>query len=333
MSSAIISLSGVSKQYPGNNKGGVLGVDLRINEGEFVAIIGESGSGKSTLLKLIFGLLAPDEGDVSFRDKKVLGPHEKLIPGHERMKFVAQDFNLNTYASVYDNIASMLSNDDLASKKEKTLEMMEFLRIEHLAYKRTVELSGGEQQRVAIARAIINQPEVLLLDEPFSQIDTILKHELRQDLKRLSQFLGITIILVSHDPMDGLSLADKIVILKDCRLIQYGSPAEVVNAPRIGYVASLLGDANVLDAAAAADIFKIQLKTSQDLVVYPHQIDTTTGTISGTVKKVLYKLFHEEVIIHTHGLDLTAHAKPFTNRVGDELAFSVKDYIVVEAEG
>ena len=332
MSSAIISLSGVSKQYPGNNKGGVLNIDLTINEGEFVAIIGESGSGKSTLLKLIFGLLAPDEGTVFFRDKKVLGPHEKLIPGHERMKFVAQDFNLNTYASVYDNIASMLSNDDLASKKEKTLEMMEFLRIEHLAYKRTVELSGGEQQRVAIARAIINQPEVLLLDEPFSQIDTILKHELRQDLKRLSQFLGITIILVSHDPMDGLSLADKIVILKDCRLVQSGAPAEVVRSPRIGYVASLLGDANVLDPASAAAVLNIQLKPDQNLVVYPHQIDTTSGEVSGMVKKVLYKLFHEEVIIHTHGLDLVAHAQPFTFQVGDEISFSVNDYILVEAE-
>ncbi len=331
MSSTIISLTSVSKQYPGSNKGGVSGIDLTIREGEFIAIIGESGSGKSTLLKLIFGSLAPDEGSVFFRDKRVLGPHEKLIPGHEKMKMVSQDFNLNTYASVHDNIAAMLSNDDLASKKEKTLEMMEFLRIEHLSQKRVVELSGGEQQRVAIARAIISQPEVLLLDEPFSQIDTILKNELRQDLRRLSMFLGITIILVSHDPMDGLSLADRIVILKDRRLVQSGAPAYVAGQPRTGYVAALLGDANVLDACTAALLLDAPVDEGKQVVVYPHQIDISGGPHRGTIRRVSYRLFHDEVVIHAAGTDLVAHVPSFSIQTGAEIRFSIKEFRMVEA--
>lgn len=330
MSSPIISLIQVTKQYSENLKAGVSGIDLSISEGEFVAIIGESGSGKSTLIKLIYGLLAPDGGQVLFRGKHIPGPHEKLIPGHERMKMVAQDFNLNTYAKVYDNIASMLSNDDLASKKEKTVETMEFLRIDHLAQKRTVELSGGEQQRVAIARAIITQPEVLLLDEPFSQIDTILKHELRDDLKRLSKYLGITIILVSHDPMDGLSLADKIVILKEGRLIQSGAPAEVAADPASGYVAAILGDANVLNAEEAK-ILDYQLEEDQEMVIYPHQIQLGDGEVAGTVKKVLYKLFYDEVIIHVAGIDLTAYAPPFSIKEGREILFSIREFSTVNS--
>ena len=178
-----------------------------------MAIVGESGSGKSTLLKLIYGLLAPDSGEVFFKAEHLNGPHEKLIPGHDSMKMLSQDFNLNLFAKVYENIESMLSNEDLQAKKHKANKMMEFLRIDHLATKKIVDLSGGEQQRVALARAIITEPEVLLLDEPFSQLDAVLKTQFRADLRRLSDELGITIIIVSHDPVDGLTLANQMLIL------------------------------------------------------------------------------------------------------------------------
>ncbi|HEY1025704.1 MAG TPA: ABC transporter ATP-binding protein [Sphingobacteriaceae bacterium] len=329
MSSPIICLSKVSKQYAENIHAGVSDINVSIEKGDFVAIIGESGSGKSTLLKLIFGLLAPDQGEVSFQGRHVSGPHEKLIPGHDRMRMVAQDFNLNTYAKVYDNIASMLSNDDLISKKEKTVETMEFLRIDHLAQKRIVELSGGEQQRVAIARAIISQPEVLLLDEPFSQIDTILKHDLRDDLRRLSKYLGITIILVSHDPMDGLSLADKIVVLRQGRLVQEGPPREVVNNPASGYVASLLGDANVLSPEEAA-VLGIVVDRNNQVVIYPNQIDLNDGNLQGTVKRVLYKLFYDEIILDAGGVDLTAHSRTLTLAEGQDVFYSAAGYSIVE---
>ena len=155
MSDTIISVKNLTKQYQSEQAGGIKNISFDINSGDVVAIIGESGSGKSTLLKSIFGLLKTDEGDVFFEDKRVLGPDEQLIPGHKQMKMVTQDFSLNIYAKVYDNIASQLSNTDLKTKAEKTLAIMEHLRILPLQNKKIIELSGGEQQRVAIAKAMV----------------------------------------------------------------------------------------------------------------------------------------------------------------------------------
>src|SRR5690606_9488843 len=139
-----------------------------IHEGQITAIIGESGSGKSTLLKLIYGLLEPETGEVRYRGWRVPHPREKLIPGHDAMRMVSQGFDdLNTYANVWDNVASQLSNTDLDAKFRRTDRILTRLRIAHLQKQRIVDLSGGEKQRVAIARALVNEPEVLLLDEPF----------------------------------------------------------------------------------------------------------------------------------------------------------------------
>jgi ABC-type sugar transport system ATPase subunit len=136
---AFITLSNVSKHYSVENNSGISNVDLSINKGDFVAIVGESGSGKSTLLKLIYGLLAPNTGKIVFNNEQVPGPHEKLIPGHDRMKMVTQDFSLNLYAKVRDNIAGMLSNEDIQAKKQKTREMMKLMGIDKLADKRIIE--------------------------------------------------------------------------------------------------------------------------------------------------------------------------------------------------
>lgn len=175
MSDNIISVKNLTKQYQAEQAGGIKNISFDINRGDVVAIIGESGSGKSTLLKSIYGLLKTDKGEIFFEEKRVLGPDEQLIPGHKQMKMVTQDFSLNIYAKVYDNIASQLSNTDLKTKAEKTLAIMEHLRILPLQNKKIIELSGGEQQRVAIARAMVADTKVLLLDEPFSQVDALLK--------------------------------------------------------------------------------------------------------------------------------------------------------------
>ena len=131
---------------------------------------------------------------------------------------VTQDFSLNIYAKVYDNIASMLSNTDVKAKHDKTFQMMQHLNIVHLKDKKITELSGGEQQRVAIAKALISDTTVLLLDEPFSQVDALLKNQLRADIKRIVADTGVTVIMVSHDPADGLFLADKLLLIKDGQL-------------------------------------------------------------------------------------------------------------------
>jgi len=304
-----IELEQVTKIYQTQPRSGVESVSLSIEKGTINVIAGASGSGKSTLLKLIAGLLSPDSGEVRYLGKRVLGPTEKLIPGHEAMKVVAQDFNLNIYAKVYDNIAGLLSNTDLKGKQRKTLEVMEFLRIDHLAQKRAVDLSGGEQQRVAIARAIITGPEVLLLDEPFSQVDAMFKNELRADIRRMATYLGITVVLVSHDPVDGLSMADKMMIIKDGALVEEGSPDMLYHSPQELYTATLLTNCNVLSSDEAR---AIGINSNKDqVVIYPEWIDVTKGEQEWRVKERLFKGFYEEILLEHEGIQLRAlNTKP-----------------------
>ena len=323
-----LSLSNVSKHYSVESKSGVSNINLNIAKGEFVAIVGESGSGKSTLLKLIYGLLAPNSGEIHFNGLPVLGPHEKLIPGNESMKMVTQDFNLNIYAKVYDNIASMLSNADIKAKKEKTWEMMGILGIDKLSEKRIVELSGGEQQRVAIARAIITEPEVLLLDEPFSQIDAVLKVQLRTDLKRLCSQLGITIILVSHDPADGMSLADKILVLKDGETVEFGQPKDIYNAPQQLYTAKLLGNAIILNTQ---DARKNGIRSKKNQVMfYPEwvQLKNSWSSKKYVVKDVFFKGFFEELLLERDEVMIRAlNMNPGTFKKGDTATAIVSKFL------
>ncbi len=330
-SSPFITLLNVTKQYSADGFAGVRDVSLTMEKGKIVSIVGESGSGKSTLLKLIYGLVAPDTGTLNFKELPILGPAEKLIPGHDSMKMVTQAFDLNTYAKVYDNVAGMLPNTNLDVKKEKAEATLELLRISHLANKRVVDLSGGEQQRVAIARAIITEPEVLLLDEPFSQVDTLLKTQLRADINRLSKELNITIILVSHDPADGLSLADEMVILEQGAVLEQGPVSDLYSNPSCAYTAQLLANANVLTQAQAAEI---GIKSKKDYcVIYPEWIDiknTWSSKAFNVVEKV-FKGFYSELKIERNGISLrvinTANSKILAEQ---SIQATIKKYLEVD---
>jgi ABC-type sugar transport system ATPase subunit len=240
------------------------------------------------------------------------------------MRIIAQDFNLNTYAKAYDNIAGMLSNTNLQLKQEKTEQAMEFLNIAHLANKRVVDLSGGEQQRVAIARAIITEPEVLLMDEPFSQVDSLLKNKLRDDVRRLAHELGITIVIVSHDPADGLSLADEMLILRNGRMVEIGAPEDIYNDPKELFTAQLLANCQVI---SATDAIKIGLKPKKKLVaIYPEWVKSAGGWSgkSFTVVNCYFKGFYEELLIERNGVHLRAlnvNAEQF--RKGDKVSVSI----------
>lgn len=302
MSDTIISVKNLTKQYQAEQAGGVKNISFEIKKGDVVAIIGESGSGKSTLLKSIYGLLKVDEGEIIFQNEKVKGPDEQLIPGHKQMKMVTQDFSLNIYAKVYDNIASQLSNTDLKTKADKTNQIMEHLRISQLQNKKIIELSGGEQQRVAIAKAMVADTQVLLLDEPFSQVDALLKNQLRADIKRVAAETGVTVILVSHDPADGLFLADQLLIIKDGELLQTGKPSEIYQKPKHIYTARILGNAVVLNKT---DAEKIGLKTEKEHVVfYPEWAELKSNWDSRRfeVKDVYYKGFYDELLLERNGV-------------------------------
>ncbi len=301
-----IELQDVSKVYQDMPFSGVQSVNFAIERGSITVIAGESGSGKSTLLRLITGLMSPDRGTVLYKGEEVRGPEQRLIPGHDAMKLVAQDFDLNIYAKVYDNIAALLSNTDLKGKKQKTFEVMEFLRIDHLAEKRAVDLSGGEQQRVAIARAIITGPEVLLMDEPFSQIDPMLKNDLRADIKRMARYLGITVILVSHDPLDGLALADNMIILKEGTVLEKGSPEHLYHHPGHLYTAQLLANCNVLSREEA---WEAGIPAQKDhVVIYPEWISLYPGPEADgfLFRDRFFKGFYDEFLLEKNGVQIRA---------------------------
>ena len=328
MSQPIISLQNISKHYSEDSSAGVNSINLSIQKGDFIAIVGESGSGKSTLLKLIYGLLMPDSGEIEFKGKPLHGPIEKLIPGHDSMKMLNQNFNLNIYARVYENIESMLSNEDLKSKKEKAQSMMNFLRIDHLANKKIIELSGGEQQRVALARAIITEPEVLLLDEPFSQLDALLKTQFRADLKRLNEELGITVILVSHDPVDGLTLSNQMIILKDGILMESGKPDQIYLAPAHIYTGKLLGNAFVLSADEAQ---KMGLKTKKEnLMIYPEwvQLKSSWSSKGYLIKDIFFKGFYEDLLLERDDVQIIAmNPRPGIYAKGQKVQVVVDKYL------
>ncbi|WP_183563683.1 ABC transporter ATP-binding protein [Mucilaginibacter sp. SP1R1] len=288
----------VSKIYPGKQLSGVKQTNIVIEPGKITAIIGESGSGKSTLLRLLYGLLSPDEGTVLFKGERIWGPEEKLIPGHDAMKMVTQHTDdLNLFAKVWDNVAAMLPATDLNAKQQKTEEVLKQLNMARMADKRVADLSGGEKQRVAIARAIITRPQVLLLDEPFNQVDTSFREGLQHDIRQIVKEIGLTVIMVSHDPAEVLSMADKLVVLKQGEIIEEGHPKVLYQYPQNLYTAQLLSNCNVLTAAEAT---LCDLKaTKTNVVIYPEwiKLKLITKTKAWTVNQVLFKGFYEDLIL------------------------------------
>lgn len=240
----------LSFQYGGNAGAyAVRNVSFSVNKGQILAIIGESGSGKSTLLRLIYGLLGPSSGEVHFNNQPVPDPSTVLIPGHPQMRMVSQAFDdLNTYATVWDNVSSQLSNDNLVIKRRETRRLLKSLRLTELKDHRVFDLSGGEKQRVAIAVALINRPHVLLLDEPFNQVDASFREMLQEDILAIVAETKLTVILVSHDPTEVLALADTLLILRKGRKVACDTPKELFFRPTDPYVAKLLAQANIVPA-------------------------------------------------------------------------------------
>jgi ABC-type sugar transport system ATPase subunit len=284
------------KVYPGKHQSGVHNINLTIQQGKITGIIGESGSGKSTFLRLLFGLLSPDTGEVRFEGERVWGPAEKLIPGHDAMKMVTQHTDdLNLFAKVWDNIAVLLPNTDMKTKMERPEKVLRQLNMFHLADKRVADLSGGEKQRVAIARALVTYPQVLLLDEPFNQVDTTFRDGLQQDIRKIVKETGLTVIIVSHDPAEVLSMADELVVIKGGEILESGTPKQLYNQPQNLYTARLLSNCNVLMREEARALRVKAVK--EQVVVYPEWITPVTSGVNldWAVKEILFKGSHEDV--------------------------------------
>lgn len=319
----------ISKIYPGERQSGIKNTGLQIQQGKITAIIGESGSGKSTLLRMLYGLLSPDKGEVQFKGERIWGPEEKLIPGHDDMKMVTQDTDgLNIYAKVWDNIAVLMPNTNVAAKEEGTEKVLKQLNLTKLADKRVADLSGGEKQRVAIARALITQPEVLLLDEPFNQVDTSFREGLQQDIRQIVQDTGLTVIMVSHDPAEVLSMADELFVLQEGEILESGHPKELYQNPQNLYTAKLLTNCNVLTQEEAK---LCGIKTNREyVVIYPEWTTTTNSWIrkNWTVKQVLFKGSYEDLLLENKEVTLRLlNDQPGKYKEGDRLHLKISKYL------
>ncbi|QOD59754.1 ABC transporter ATP-binding protein [Polaribacter haliotis] len=252
--------------------------NFTLNEGEHLCIMGESGCGKSTLLKAIYGLLDVQKGTIFWKENQVLGPKEHLVPGMDFFKYVAQDFDLMPFISVSENIKKHLSRFYPEESEKRTQELLEVIEMKAFENTKVKNLSGGQKQRVAIARALAKEPELLLLDEPFGQIDNFKKNSLRRRLFAYLKENNIACIVATHDKNDALSFADKLIVIQHQKIIANDSPKDIYNYPKEKYVASLFDDVNEI------------LIDGKTVLLYPHQIKIVENSNEkATIKNSYFK--------------------------------------------
>jgi len=249
-----------------------------LKKGEHLCIMGESGCGKSTLLKAVYGLLDLQKGTVFWEENQVLGPEFNLVPGFEKFKYVAQDFDLMPYISVAENIKKFLSRFYPEESEIRTQELLEVIDMKSFENAKVKNLSGGQKQRVAIARALAKEPDLLLLDEPFSQIDNFKKNGIRRRLFSYLKKKNIACIVATHDKNDALSFADKLIVIKSNKILTFDTPQKIYNNPKQKYIAALFDDVN-----------SIEIK-DKSILVYPHQIKIVDkSTLTARVLNCYFK--------------------------------------------
>lgn len=260
----MLQINHISFAY--NKETTIHNIDFSLKKSQSLAIIGESGCGKSTILKLIYGLYDLDEGTIFWNNQEVLGPKYHLIPGMDFMKYLAQDFDLMPFITVAENVGKYLSNIYKDRKDERIAELLEVVEMSEFANVKAKYLSGGQMQRVAIARVLALEPEVLLLDEPFSHIDNFRKNALRRRLFSYFKEKQITTIIATHDSTDVLSFADEVIVMQDGKIIESGTPKMIYNNPKNRYIASLFGDVNEISAHYFDE------NQDRNVLLFPHQL-------------------------------------------------------------
>ena len=307
----LIEFRNIVKSFDGQTV--LKGINLDIYKNEFVTLLGPSGCGKTTLLRILGGFLPQDEGSVIFDGQEISD-----VPAYKRpINTVFQRYALFPHLNVYDNVAFGLRikkmSEDLI--KPKVDRMLDLVGLSGFQKKDVNLMSGGQQQRVAIARALVNEPDVLLLDEPLSALDAKLRKEMQLELKRIQQEVGITFIFVTHDQEEALTMSDKIVVFKGGAIEQIGTPTEIYNEPVNKYVANFIGQSNIVDGIMKEDYlvnfddkdfkcedYDFNENEPVDVVIRPEDIQIkkkNAGVMNGQVLSVLFKGVHYEVIVET----------------------------------
>ena len=297
-------------------------ISLVLKPQQKLALMGETGSGKSSLMKIIAGHLKAESGSVLFEGNRVPGPDEVLIPGQIGIAYLSQHFELRNNYRVIEllEMASQL-NDKEAGR------IFKICQIEHLLQRMTNQLSGGERQRIALSRLLITKPRLLLLDEPFTNLDMFHKNIINQVIHQISDELGITCMLVSHDPVDVLSWADELILIKDGIILQQGSPKEVYYSPINEYAAGVLGNYNLLNENHASIANELGLgNPGIPLFIRPEQFiisDKKENTILAIVVKILFCGSYLLIHVNSNGTNLIIQTQNQSLSIGDAVYVSV----------
>ena len=319
MDNNIIELKGINKKYGENT---VLdNLSLIIKSNEFLTLLGPSGCGKTTTLKIIAGFENADSGEVLFNGEDI----SSLAPNKRQLNTVFQKYALFPHMNVYENIAFGLKIKKLPKDEidKKVKEMLKMVSLSGFEKRKIDSLSGGQQQRIAIARALVNEPKVLLLDEPLGALDLKLRKEMQLELKNIQQKLGITFIFVTHDQEEALTMSDTIVVMNNGVIQQKGSPEDIYNEPANAFVADFIGESNILSGVMIED-YKVNFRNhvfecvdkgfssneNIDVVVRPEDIKISsdeTGVLHGTIKSVIFRGVHYEMIVEEKGYEWIVH--------------------------
>ncbi|MEG0313741.1 MAG: ABC transporter ATP-binding protein [Erysipelotrichaceae bacterium] len=311
MAEKLIQFKNIVKEFDGNLV--LKGINLDIYENEFVTLLGPSGCGKTTLLRILGGFLNPTEGKVLFGDEDIVN-----LPSYKReINTVFQKYALFPHMNVYENIAFGLKIKKISKDviDQKVFKMLKLVGLEGFEKRSVTQMSGGQQQRIAIARALVCEPRVLLLDEPLGALDLKLRKEMQHELKKIQQEVGITFIYVTHDQEEALTMSDKIVVMKDGEIQQIGSPMDIYNEPENKYVATFIGESNIINASMHQDYdvvfddnhykcvdFGFNEDEEVDIVIRPEDLDIVNinqGQMNGVVKSILFKGVHYETMVET----------------------------------
>ena len=327
----LIDLRNVSKEFDGVQV--LKDINLYIRKKEFVTLLGPSGCGKSTTLRIIGGFETPTTGEVLFDGQDIA----YLPPYKRRVNTVFQKYALFPHLNVHDNIAFGLKLKKVpkADIERKVDAMLDLVNLRGYGKRHVDALSGGQQQRVAIARSLVNEPEVLLLDEPLGALDLKLRKEMQLELKSMQQRLGITFLYVTHDQEEALTMSDTIVVMRDGKILQIGDPKSIYDEPANAFVADFIGESNIMRGVMVRDElvafagcefpcvdFGFGDNAPVDVVVRPEDImlvGEDVGQLVGTIKSVLFKGVHYEMMIDTGSVTLKVHSttmQPQGSRVG-----------------
>ncbi|MGI6743826.1 MAG: spermidine/putrescine ABC transporter ATP-binding protein [Eubacteriales bacterium] len=330
----IIELKNITKQFGGDM---VLDhISLDIHDKEFLTLLGPSGCGKTTTLRIIGGFTNPDSGDVMFNGKRI-----NDVPPHKReLNTIFQKYALFPHLNVFDNIAFGLRVAKTPKKEieRRVMEMIDIVELEGFEKRNVERLSGGQQQRVAIARALVNNPKVLLLDEPLGALDLKLRKDMQIELKKIQRRMSITFVYVTHDQEEALTMSDTVVVMNEGKIQQIGTPQYIYNEPVNAFVANFIGESNILPGIMHRDYF-VEFAGSNfdcldkgfgemeevDVVVRPEDIElseATADTLNGIVETITFKGVHYEMIIRV-GTDIWLVHSTKSAKVGEIVAMNI----------